>query len=877
MCLACNVFREVSRLTSVGDPRWERLSAPAKAAVQWARATMYVRTGSWQDAFDSLDLLAGIFLADLTGSPARLLFEHFGIPPGEVLERPDAPATQAQALLAAVGNELRTSSPLDRAIDEILQLATIGPDADRADSPVPLPDLFGALLVNQNPASRSIKRSLAVRRVDPDAVIQAYWRGLASREPLADFLDRVFPHRIPGVALPAYLADQVDPSTDLVGIGPEVDAFAHLIAYKRLVPPLAVGLFGDWGSGKSYFLRSLQRRIDQVASAEMPVFHRSIVQIEFNAWQYVGGDLWAGLIEHLFRNLRLSGDTSDDLVGQRQRFWVEQVQAADEAHQQARKARQELEHQRETAADEVKDREEELRKAAEDLAQAKQASPSRALRKAVADAARTAGFSEVTDNAVKLANELDQARNDLRSLLTPLRDKKYLAFVLTALVLTPVIAYATRQIDLSTVSAVAWLLGTAAGYAAMAGRFLRNAGRRIADARAALAEAEAREHQRVEQEVQQAQRRLDTVESELAGAVAKERQLVREVEEARREQQAATPGQVLTDFINERLGSEDYRRHLGLPALVRRDLERLSRLVEAAATAAPGQYPIDRIVLYIDDLDRCPTPVVIKVLEAVHLLLAFKLFVVVVAVDARWLTSSLRDHYRQLAGPDATPEDYLEKIFQVPFRVRPLQLRTRAQMLQSLLTPSVTRTGRPAAFHAAGEDVTPQADLDEFKQVVASFATTSGPTWQSEPVDLTITPAELSRAKEVAELLGSTPRAVKRFANVYLLVKSIGTGRGWEVPGEGQLAVLLAIAIGLPRVAAALFASLNPALHGQTLTGLVPPPSEQDPQYEVFDRWVHEVPSRDFKVAGLTGWLELIDRFRFPEGRAAGGPGRMER
>ena len=45
--------------------------------------------------------------------------------------------------------------------------------------------------------------------------------------------------------------------------------------------------------------------------------------------------------------------------------------------------------------------------------------------------------------------------------------------------------------------------------------------------------------------------------------------------------------------------------------------------------------PIERIVLYIDDLDRCPPERVVEVLQAVHLLLAFELFVVVVAVDAR--------------------------------------------------------------------------------------------------------------------------------------------------------------------------------------------------------------------------------------------------
>ena len=38
-------------------------------------------------------------------------------------------------------------------------------------------------------------------------------------------------------------------------------------------------------------------------------------------------------------------------------------------------------------------------------------------------------------------------------------------------------------------------------------------------------------------------------------------------------------------------------------------------------------------LLYIDDLDRCSEDKVVKVLEAVHLLLAFKLFVVIVAVE----------------------------------------------------------------------------------------------------------------------------------------------------------------------------------------------------------------------------------------------------
>ncbi|MEZ5024500.1 MAG: P-loop NTPase fold protein [Chitinophagales bacterium] len=42
---------------------------------------------------------------------------------------------------------------------------------------------------------------------------------------------------------------------------------------------------------------------------------------------------------------------------------------------------------------------------------------------------------------------------------------------------------------------------------------------------------------------------------------------------------------------------------------------------------------VERIVLYIDDLDRCPPKKVVEVLQAIHLILAFPLFVVVVGVD----------------------------------------------------------------------------------------------------------------------------------------------------------------------------------------------------------------------------------------------------
>jgi KAP family P-loop domain len=60
------------------------------------------------------------------------------------------------------------------------------------------------------------------------------------------------------VQLPRYVSDEVDGSLDLVGIGAETDAFARLVASCDLVPPLAVGLFGDWGSGKSFLIDAVK-------------------------------------------------------------------------------------------------------------------------------------------------------------------------------------------------------------------------------------------------------------------------------------------------------------------------------------------------------------------------------------------------------------------------------------------------------------------------------------------------------------------------------------------------------------------------------------------------------------------------------------------
>ena len=80
---------------------------------------------------------------------------------------------------------------------------------------------------------------------------------------------------------------------------------------------------------------------------------------------------------------------------------------------------------------------------------------------------------------------------------------------------------------------------------------------------------------------------------------------------------------------------------------------------------------------------------VVDVLQAVNLLLTMDLFMVVVAVDPRWLLRSLRGEL-----PEASVVAYLDKIFHIPFALRP---RARVpfrsglpSMRQRSMVPSVT-------------------------------------------------------------------------------------------------------------------------------------------------------------------------------------------
>jgi hypothetical protein len=354
------------------------------------------------------------------------------------------------------------------------------------------------------------------------------------------------------------------------------------------------------------------------------------------------------------------------------------------------------------------------------------------------------------------------------------------------------------------------------------------------------------------------------------------------------ELQSLTPGRILVNFADQR--STEYGRRLGLLGRVRKDLEDLQGSIlknndqllhgapeqEAAADDVPN-----RIVLYIDDLDRCPPAKVLEVLEAVHLLLAFELFVVVVAVDSRWLTSALIDRLIALqpsaAQPDQpTTHDYLEKIFQLPYWVQPLASAGKQALVHGLLRRSVRPeeqdTGPAGGNGSRGLRVGPaQEELAEHMLI------TFGTEFRPDTSPLLLEPADLVMFEALAPLLGDTPRRVKRFVNIcqllYAMTPPLGCGSGVGSGTDSErarVALLCAICDGSTGIAGRLLDDIEGTRDRSeapgTLSGFVQglEPTCGGQERERLTAWLQDHPDWGaLPLSQLDVRLDMVRRLRF--------------
>ncbi len=598
---------------------------------------------------------------------------------------------------------------------------------------------------------------------------------------------------------------------DYLDIEDDYYALSALICSTKITPPLSIGLFGDWGSGKSFFMHRLRRgaawisqhaRNSNAMQRDLP-FYKYVVQIEFNAWNYSAGNLWAALVQHILENLRLTEQDDEELVARRLAYLRSEMQL----EQRAREAARAREQEARKTAEVLNEKLESLRKEHdEEVERLKAVLTTDVLKTVQLDQGTTdelngireeLGLPEASAEAGEFLAAVDGARQLLHrtsALVRYVPEHERLRFFVASvlvIVVPPLVAFligwVVHQIaqPLGSISAAVSWISASLGFGA---HWLRDRSRALEKPLAELERLQVHARQRVEAEERkhraeaaELEQRIALAKDEIVAAQARQQEAVARQEQIAAQVAATTPASVLADFVRERSGSEDYRRYLGLPAVIRRDFESISRLVSeenrrlADANEIKSledeekgaEQRVSRIVLYIDDLDRCPEPLVVEVLQAVHLLLAFPLFVVVVAVDARWMSRSLARHFPGLlsdgpadpsgppaaAGTDhATPNDYLEKIFQIPFWIRQPGNEAVKRMVRGLVGESAAGEPTPHPTPGAGPDgdgvVRPdQGTVFKYRQ------------HDPRAASLDIRQEERAYMEQLAPLLGAAPRA----------------------------------------------------------------------------------------------------------------------
>jgi len=636
--------------------------------------------------------------------------------------------------------------------------------------------------------------------------------------------------------LPGLLCDS-ETGEDQLDIKKDVEAFARVIGAKSFTPPLAIALLGKWGSGKSFFMHKLKENIQKLSQNNpQDAFCEGIAHVHFNAWSYMDANLWASIVTRIFEALddyiKNTFDTDKEIKDVENQLFNKlnvskeqlnnlnkQKESIDNNIQKLQSKKDKLKSQLEGKIKNIKTKTltDIINKVDEEFkvrSQIKETLKDNPTFVSTTEKFKTIVPEKYWDNPTEFYNQLKSSYSFLKAFFH--RDKiwkniLWIVIIILILILTPVITYLLNLLiswQDFTLTNGQWftisLIGS--GFVRAVDTFVKLK-KQIAPFWKIKEDYEASKANALfefEQEEKGLRLEINNFKQEII-QIDSQIKLNKEIKATLDfKLKNALSTEALYSFIEKRANSEDYKKHLGIVSLIRKDFQILSGLLtghqsELVTSKESHEFkelfgdkkPLERIILYIDDLDRCPEDRVVEVLEAVNLLMAFPLFVVVVGVDPRWVKTALKKKYEnQFAKENESkeailPSNYLEKIFQVPFHLKDAgdesikgMIKTLAQAqpdlnkLEPILqTEGETLLANDFSVYAENGENTIEIDPNLFINSVEKEKKTE--LESKETIEaLNISEKECELLQNMSKIIGNNPRAIKRFVNVYRIVKT---------------------------------------------------------------------------------------------------------
>lgn len=700
--------------------------------------------------------------------------------------------------------------------------------------------------------------------------------------------------------VPQSINNDVAQGDDQLSIEDELQAIADVLLLRQLEPPVAVGILGTWGSGKSFGMHLIQKRMNEIRCAERQEFEAwgegletddpnkdkklspyvgHIYQIKFNAWSYAKSNLWASLMEEIFSELnkqmtleRQLQTAGIDLLtggklwealeklneGDRQYFLEQELDSITYEKLRNIELKSDLNNElmmtlRRSQNQALKDLQEQEKLLAETQKQLKQrqctiaenmdsnlnvllaASPELLhqvhhhfgknielkitekirLQDPDFDPQNIKDFIDILGESVNLF--LGDRRPDVLSMsglkhwlpkvwrhLTLLIILIIICILITWKIapwLSHLVAFKSEADTWKNIFRLGILVpGTPAAFKLK--DVLEHFRQWSRDANETLLAT----HEQLQKKMQLEIEKDPDVQRLNAQLITLKKNII-----TKRQKLPELQYDSLTEFLGDRLKPENYSNHLGMINQVQKDLQDLSDKLlppkekrdEKIKELFPRGEP--RVILYIDDLDRCPPDRVVEVLEAVQLLLNTPLFVVILAVDDRYIARALEEVYSGVLKRRGKPSgiDYLEKIIQIPYRMRPISadnigqyLRSQIQVISSkevgtnnFSNPQKNQINSLHNQASEYEAIAPQISQEYFStsqqqnQIIRPFEnpgqTSIEPELKTNKITTNIheinaiTQPELELIITCCQYVDITPRTGKRLINIYKILKII--------------------------------------------------------------------------------------------------------
>ncbi len=200
-----------------------------------------------------------------------------------------------------------------------------------------------------------------------------------------------------------------------------------------------------------------------------------------------------------------------------------------------------------------------------------------------------------------------------------------------------------------------------------------------------------------------------------------------------------------------------------------------------------------KLVVLVDDLDRCLPDTAISTLEAMRLLLFLPRTAFIIAADEKMIRSAVRSHFSSIQIDDELVTSYFDKLIQVPLRVPRLGVNEVKAYLILLFAQQALHK------HDISEEcykIAKEKILDAIKKPwlgglsykVISEAFENCNDSIAKHIDMA---DQLANIMATQEQLAGNPRLIKRFLNNLVIRESIANAQGMEISFEALVKLQL--------------------------------------------------------------------------------------